>query len=244
MSGLGEPFGIALITLGLSLIASAVRLIDWFIHSDPKAVAQNARWLVVVLALLAVPALALLLLKEQWTAATIVAALLTLIPALLGRRALHWLRIAELGSAYQSILSACQGHRDEPHDPELIRRSAAILEAYLQRQRGPMINVPACNPYSCGEYDGASAQLSAELDGMSEDEALDILGLKRPAPDADIVKAHRRLLERTHPDRGGSQYLATKVNRAKKVLLRDAAEPARARPGRRSKRPRSTQLGQ
>lgn len=54
---------------------------------------------------------------------------------------------------------------------------------------------------------------------MSHDEALKVLGLKRGASTDDIREAHKRLIKQNHPDQGGSDYLASKVNRAKDVLL-------------------------
>jgi DnaJ-class molecular chaperone len=54
---------------------------------------------------------------------------------------------------------------------------------------------------------------------MSEEEALEILGLDRGAHDEDINEAHRRLVQMVHPDRGGSHYLTVKINQARKVLL-------------------------
>ncbi|MFV8818186.1 DnaJ domain-containing protein [Haliea sp. E17] len=54
---------------------------------------------------------------------------------------------------------------------------------------------------------------------MSRDEALAILGLGKDASDEDIVSAHRKLMQKLHPDRGGNDYLAAKINQAKDFLL-------------------------
>lgn len=52
-------------------------------------------------------------------------------------------------------------------------------------------------------------------------EALQILGLDENASREDIIHAHRRLIQKMHPDRGGSDYLAARINLAKDVLLKD-----------------------
>lgn len=66
--------------------------------------------------------------------------------------------------------------------------------------------------------------------GMSAREAMDTLGLKgSPDPTKGeldrsmVIDAHRRLMQRLHPDRGGSDYLAAKINEAKEVLLKIVA---------------------
>lgn len=54
---------------------------------------------------------------------------------------------------------------------------------------------------------------------MGVDEALEILGLQPNTNKAEIIEAHRKLIQKIHPDRGGSNYLAGQINQAKDTLL-------------------------
>jgi hypothetical protein len=57
------------------------------------------------------------------------------------------------------------------------------------------------------------------VNSMSRSEALKVLGLEEGASEEQIRAAHRRLIIQTHPDKGGTNYLAAKINEAKDVLL-------------------------
>jgi hypothetical protein len=99
------------------------------------------------------------------------------------------------------LLAVCRSQ-----DPQ----SAALLEAYLDRVHG--------ESWREGAEAGGGGGFSSE-GRMTRDEALSILGLKEGASAEEVRDAHRRLMQKLHPDRGGSDYLAAKINEAKRQLL-------------------------
>jgi DnaJ-domain-containing protein 1 len=109
----------------------------------------------------------------------------------------------EMGIDQLIELLACCRREDE--------QSAALLEAYLDRNF---------------EDDWREAAESAPGDSAENDtgpmtvsEAWAVLGLDPGADESEIREAHRRLMQKLHPDRGGSTYLAAKINQAKDLLL-------------------------
>lgn len=87
-------------------------------------------------------------------------------------------------------------------------QSTALLDAYLDRMHAEW-------------REGGAADDPAPSNGgeMSMDDAFSVLGLERGASAAQINKAHHQMMKKFHPDHGGSEYLASKINQARDVLL-------------------------
>lgn len=63
---------------------------------------------------------------------------------------------------------------------------------------------------------GPSRRASSQ---MTRQEAYEVLGLHPGASEAEIREAHRRLMRGAHPDAGGSDWLAVRINQARDILL-------------------------
>jgi DnaJ domain len=104
--------------------------------------------------------------------------------------------------ALQSLYEYCGSANDQ---------SVSLLEAWLDRNK----------PNWRDTWTGERRAQSSGTGTMTRDEAFAILGLQPKATLQEIKDAHRRLMKDFHPDRGGSDYLAAKINQAKDILLHD-----------------------
>ena len=235
---------IAYFLLGVCLLAGLILLGFWFVRTDPKKVISLLRWVSAILGLVIVG----YLIWGGRQALTILA-LPLLLPMLRNWRAIRArLRAARGPSPGQAsevetrFLRMTLDHDsgemtgrvtegrfagralEELELDDLIAlwaecraedaQSAAVLEAYLDRTQGEAWREAAAQG-------GAGPRAPASAGAMSQEEACDILGLEPGASRAAIREAHRRLMQKVHPDHGGSNYLAAKINQAKALLLGD-----------------------
>jgi hypothetical protein len=91
--------------------------------------------------------------------------------------------------------------------------TARLLEAYLDRRLGADWRTKA------NERRSSSDQRPRSSSAMTREEAYRVLGLRSGAGEEEIREAYKRLMMNLHPDRGGTDYLASKINEAKDVLL-------------------------
>jgi len=75
----------------------------------------------------------------------------------------------------------------------------------------------------CHQHSSTTQQKSQthfdDISAPDTHEAEQILGLDKGYSKDDVIKAHKRLIQKLHPDRGGNDYLASRVNLAKTQLL-------------------------
>ncbi|MFL1454959.1 DnaJ domain-containing protein [Marinobacter sp. GN3S48] len=115
--------------------------------------------------------------------------------------------LADLGEGeFIELLRYCRAHDED---------SARLLETYLDRRFGDSWRAD-----DEASADGGESGDSGNAGGpLTESEALDILGLEPGASREEIIQAHRRMMQKMHPDHGGSNYLAARINEAKECLL-------------------------
>jgi hypothetical protein len=89
-------------------------------------------------------------------------------------------------------------------------QSQRLLDSYLDRH------------FSDRTRDNTKSSTSEQTipNAMTKERALEVLGLKEGASNEDVIYTHRRLIQKLHPDRGGSSFLAATLNEAKQILLK------------------------
>lgn len=218
---------ISAVVLGLSVLATAAKFLDWFLHSDPRTMVRTLRWMALLLVIVAIPLLVMMIMREQYAGAMLLGAAMILVPTFLRWRAI----LVPLRAAFAQFRGKPQPFEmppvwqdPAPPDPRALQHAAALLEAYLQRAA----------PISSAQRHISTPPDSESEEGMMIREALDVLGLKEGADLTSVHTAHRRLMRGADPDAGGSPYLAARIDEARDVLvgfLRRQGKPVEA-PGR------------
>jgi hypothetical protein len=232
---------------GFAILGGLLMLVYLFVNADPARLARNLKWTGISIAGVAVVALVLLPPAREIAALLLPLAMATPLLARVRsvldryrtpaggqtstvataflrmtldhdtgtmegtilRGQFAGMRLDELGPAeLLALLRECRAEDDE---------GARLLEAYLDRVRPDWRDELAGSGAGAGA--GGSGGARPVSGDMTVEEAYAILGLS-PGADAEAIReAHRRLMVKLHPDHGGSDYLATKINRARDLLL-------------------------
>jgi hypothetical protein len=200
---------ISAIVLGLSVLATAAKFFDWFIHSDPLTMIRVSRWMLFLLVLACIPLLAWTIMAGNWPVTMLLGAGMLAVPTFLKWRAML--------QPLRAVLNAFRPRARAfdmamAPDPETVNRAVSVLEAYVNR----VAPTAARDLRLTSQGDAAG--------GMTGVEALDVLGLDADADEAAIRAAHERLARLVHPDHADTTYLARKVDQARDTLLRPSRE--------------------
>jgi DnaJ homolog subfamily C member 19 len=115
----------------------------------------------------------------------------------------------DANSAAAATAAAAGASSPAPEQPLPGSAAAAAAAAEAQKSSGWF-----SNPLGKRFYDGGFEQT------MTRREAALVLGVRESASPQRIKDAHRRILMLNHPDKGGSTYMAGKINAAKELLLK------------------------
>ena len=96
-------------------------------------------------------------------------------------------------------------------------QSRIVLENYMDRYHSEWRNRAGDSFKEKSSHTNSNSPWSS--DAMSLDEARKILDIAPKASKADIEKAYRKAMKKAHPDNGGSDWMAAKVNQAKDTLV-------------------------
>lgn len=208
---------ISAVVLGLSVLATLAKFLDWFVHSDPRTMVRTSRWMLFLLLLVLVSLIVYSVAQQNWSTAMLLGAGALVLSLFLRWRAL----LAPLRAVVAALRPRPRPFdmeiwQDPPDDPRTVQRAAAILEAYVSRSSVLALRDERRRGNAPPDDDDAGV--------MTPGEALEVLGLEPGAEDGAILAAHRRLVHLVHPDRGGSAWLVERVYEARDVLLERRVE--------------------
>src|SRR6516165_11959606 len=213
--------------LGISSSVSVIQIGRWILDANPRAVIHAGRWSLAALIGLTPVVLLWLVVSGRPTLAMM---LLAFILPVFVHSGLRWR--AQFGSLNFPRSSFLRWDRDfgvpivtggsfrpDTMDADLVRRSVAVLRAYLAQARdqdyGKLSQMHFDDQPLNGTGNGAGRRR------MSSEEALDVLGLEPDAGPRQIREAHQRLQQKLKPELGDTHYLTMKIDEAKHALLEE-----------------------
>jgi DnaJ-domain-containing protein 1 len=233
--------------LGIALLVGTLLISRWYVKAPPSALLKMFKWLVIVLAIVIITFF-LTVGPKLWALWALPVLLPWIMRARAAARlAKNWSRMSsnnqkvrpdpeQMSEVETDFLRMYLDHQTGEMNGEVTQgnlagktlrnlplsdllkllseidadvQSVQVLTAYLNRYHND-----EWQQNSNGSKGGGDTGES-----MTLEEAYKILGLESEASEDSIKEAHHKLMNKNHPDHGGSNFLATKINQAKDLLL-------------------------
>ena len=234
---------------GLALLIGSLLILRWYVNAQPSTLLKLLKWLVIITA--SALALFFLIVGPKtwalWSIPVLLPWLMRLRSAM--RYARNWSRMqnnyddkssetASISEVQTDFFKMYLNHQSGEMTGEIIKGRFSRLKLenlsiddllfLLDEVRGDEQSVQVLTAYleRYHENDWQSQNTRAHAKdrsntSMTAEQALRILDLDIGASEKEIIEAHRRLMNKLHPDHGGSNYLAAQINQAKDILLGD-----------------------
>jgi hypothetical protein len=233
--------------IGLALLIGALLISQWYVNAPPSTLVKSFKWLAIILAVLII-IFFLIIGPKLWALWALPVLLPWIIRARAAARlAKNWSTVSgnskksqtsseQMSEVKTKFLRMYLDHKTGEMNGEVIQgaflgqtlrslslekllellteingdnQSVQVLTAYLDRYHTDEWQNQWNGPVNSGNIDSS----------MTREEAYEILGLENGANEYDIKAAHHKLMNKNHPDHGGSNFLAAKINQAKDLLL-------------------------
>ena len=233
--------------LGTALLVGALLISRWYVNAPPSALLKMFKWLAIVLAIII--ALFFLTVGPKLWALWALPVLLPWImrARAAARLAKNWSRMSnnnqkvppdpeQMSEVETDFLRMYLDHQTGEMNGEVTQGNLAgktlrnlplsdllkLLSEIDADVQSVQVLTAYLNRYHSGEWQQHSNESETggnNGESMTVEEAYKILGLETDASDDSIKEAHHKLMNKNHPDHGGSNFLATKINQAKDLLL-------------------------
>jgi DnaJ-domain-containing protein 1 len=233
--------------LGIALLVGALLISRWYVNTPPSALLKMFKWLAIVLAIVIV--LFFLIVGPKLWALWALPVLLPWImrARAAARLAKNWSRMSnnnqkvppdpeQMSEVETEFLRMYLDHQTGEMNGEVTQGNFAgktlrnlpledllkLLSEIDADVQSVQVLTAYLNRYHSGEWQQHSNEWETggnNGESMTVEEAYKILGLEIDASEDSIKEAHHKLMNKNHPDHGGSNFLATKINQAKDLLL-------------------------
>lgn len=232
--------------VGITLLIGALLISRWYVNAAPSALLKMFKWGAIVLAIVIV-LFFLVFGPKLWALWALPVLLPWIMRARMAvRLAKNWSRMSnasktagvdpeQMSEVETDFLKMYLDHKTGEMNGDVTKGKFAgktlrslsldnlleILSEVSEDDQSVQVLTAYLDRYHSGEWQRSNKASDAINKGnaMTMEEAYEILGLETGASEASIKEAHHKLMNRNHPDHGGSNFLATKINQAKDLLL-------------------------